>query len=103
VVSANERNSDISRLKLIDLGAIVRPPGDIVPVDRFSPVTTIELLLGLLGDVLSKGRVVVEDRDLLVGPTASSRFWMRKTLARSSSVNIGLLDDGVICRTSAAS
>ena len=68
VVSANEHYSDVSGLKLIDFGPIVFLPRDVSLEDRFSQATTVELLLGLLGDTLPEDRVVVEDRDLLVGP-----------------------------------
>ena len=68
VVSANEHHGDIGRLELIDFGSIVVLPREVSLVDRFSHATMVQLLLCQLGDTLPEGRVVVEDRDLLVGP-----------------------------------
>ncbi len=79
VVSANERHGDIGRLKLSDLGCVIGPAGDVGLVDCFAQAPTIELLLGLLGDKLPKGRVVVEDRDVLVGPMIGQKVPDRPT------------------------
>jgi hypothetical protein len=68
MIAANERHCDVSRLKLIELGSIVGLSGGISPVDRFRQAVAVQLLLHLLGDTPSKGRVVVEDRDLPVRP-----------------------------------
>ena len=68
MIPADIQHGDIRRLQRSDLGRIVVLPGRIGLVDRFGHAALVQLLSGLVGETLAIGRVVVKDRDLLVGP-----------------------------------